>query len=167
MASADPKVLSWGDTVLRHTDVELLRGDHWLNDTVIGFQVGLCRAACSSIHPMHVHSSRPVIQSPLTPWGPPRRPPLRMQFERLADGVDGALPPRCAVFVPPAMAFLLCHLPDPQEAGPLFAGTGLDSHPLALLAVNNNRDVDQAAGGSHWCDPPPRVPPGCTAGEAQ
>lgn len=39
MSSADPdlKVLSFGDVVLRQSDVWLLQGPHWLNDQIIAF----------------------------------------------------------------------------------------------------------------------------------
>ncbi len=37
MSGADRVVVSLGDALLRASDVELLRGPHWLNDRIIGF----------------------------------------------------------------------------------------------------------------------------------
>jgi len=33
----DPIVLNWHDSVIRQSDVELLRGPHWLNDVIVSF----------------------------------------------------------------------------------------------------------------------------------
>lgn len=37
MSGRDPVVATLGDALLRRSDVELLRGPHWLNDRVLGF----------------------------------------------------------------------------------------------------------------------------------
>jgi len=37
MPTSDPIVLSFFDTLVRVSDVDLLKGQHWLNDSLIGF----------------------------------------------------------------------------------------------------------------------------------
>jgi sentrin-specific protease 8 len=37
MPASDPIVLSFFDTLVRMSDVDLLKGQHWLNDSLIGF----------------------------------------------------------------------------------------------------------------------------------
>ncbi|KAF8062049.1 NEDP1 [Scenedesmus sp. PABB004] len=99
--------LSFHDVLLRHADLDLLRGPHWLNDQVIAFYFEwLAREA----HPQ----------------------------------LDGAV-----ALVPGAMSYLLANS-DPSEAALFCGALRLHEMELVIFAVNDNPDVEAAAGGSHW-----------------
>jgi hypothetical protein len=147
---AAAKVLSYGETVLRAGDLELLEAgrDAWLNDQLIAFKVGHWgrdQIACAAILE-HPACPRPPCPAPQPPCPPVWRTAL--QFEHIDRDV---LPPGHRVaLVPGSMAFLLAMLAEPAEAAPIFAPLHLPDKDLVLFAINNNPDAAQAAGGSHW-----------------
>ncbi|PNW89020.1 hypothetical protein CHLRE_01g055050v5 [Chlamydomonas reinhardtii] len=53
------------------------------------------------------------------------------------------------LLLPPATSFLLMHA-GPDMAGDILGPLKPHSRGLVLLPVNDNPDVDRAAGGSHW-----------------
>ncbi|WIA38264.1 hypothetical protein OEZ86_001604 [Tetradesmus obliquus] len=104
---SDRRILSYHDVVLRHGDVELLRGPLWLNDQIIAFF-----------------------------------------FEYLTHELHPSLSSKVAL-MPGATTFLLLNS-DPAESAMIFEALQLHEKELVLFAVNDNPDVEWAAGGAHW-----------------
>uniref|UniRef100_A0A383VRG5 Ubiquitin-like protease family profile domain-containing protein n=1 Tax=Tetradesmus obliquus TaxID=3088 RepID=A0A383VRG5_TETOB len=104
---SDRRILSYHDVVLRHGDVELLRGPLWLNDQIIAFF-----------------------------------------FEYLTHELHPSLSSKVAL-MPGATTFLLLNS-DLAESAMIFEALQLHEKELVLFAVNDNPDVEWAAGGVHW-----------------
>ncbi|KAJ7557525.1 hypothetical protein O6H91_05G130400 [Diphasiastrum complanatum] len=54
------------------------------------------------------------------------------------------------LLVGPSITFWLMHCPDPDGLRAAIAPLKLRDRQLVLFAVNNNEDVEEAGGGSHW-----------------
>lgn len=52
--------------------------------------------------------------------------------------------------VSPSIAFWIANCPDPDDLRGFVAALKLDDKGLVIFPVNNNDDVGQAEGGSHW-----------------
>ncbi|KAG2424214.1 hypothetical protein HXX76_014745 [Chlamydomonas incerta] len=126
MRRGERKVLDFGDVLLREADVELLEGPHWLNDQIVSFYFE--------------YMEREVL-------------PAAAAAAAAAAATAAATPAAAAacsvLLLPPATCFLLMHA-GPDMAADILAPLKPCSRGLVLLPVNDNPDVDRAAGGSHW-----------------
>ncbi|PKI52018.1 NEDD8-specific protease 1 [Punica granatum] len=104
-SSADDKILSYNDVVLRRSDLDILSGPCFLNDRIIEFYFSYL----SSSHP-----SEDIL------------------------------------LVPPSIAFWITNCPDAEDLKDFVAPLKLSDKELVIFPVNNNDDVEQAEGGSHW-----------------
>ncbi|GIL65692.1 hypothetical protein Vafri_19369 [Volvox africanus] len=129
------KVLDYHDVLLREQDVSLLEGPQWLNDQVVAFFFEYLSR--EGLRECQLPTSNPG-QSPVRTFGPATT--LQQPRRRTADDI---------LLLPPATSFLLIHSP-PEMATELLAPLKPDRKVLILFAVNDNSEVDVAAGGSHW-----------------
>ncbi|KAG2430315.1 hypothetical protein HYH02_013792 [Chlamydomonas schloesseri] len=121
MKKGERKVLDYGDVLLREADVALLEGPHWLNDQVVSFYFE--------------YLEREALQL--------ARATTATATATAAAGASGVL------LLPPATCFLLMHA-GPDMAADVLAPLKPSRRGLVLLPVNDNPDVERAAGGSHW-----------------
>eukprot|EP00877_Chromochloris_zofingiensis_P004981 jgi/Chrzof1/14484/Cz09g04150.t1 len=108
MSDGDTKLLSFGDVLLRKSDVELLRTPNWLNDQIIAFHFEY------------------------------------LSREKYADMQQ------VVSFMSGATTFLLLNAGSVEETRMIFQPLQLSNKQLVFFAINDNPDVEQAAGGSHW-----------------
>ncbi|GLI60307.1 hypothetical protein VaNZ11_002423 [Volvox africanus] len=133
------KVLDYHDVLLREQDISLLEGPHWLNDQVVAFFFEYLSREGLHGGPREDDLPTPTPgQSPV----PISAPAATMQQPRRCTTDD-------ILLLPPATSFLLIHSP-PEMATELLAPLKPDLKALVLFAVNDNSEVDVAAGGSHW-----------------
>eukprot|EP00658_Telonema_sp_P-2_P063443 TRINITY_DN5216_c0_g1_i2.p1 TRINITY_DN5216_c0_g1~~TRINITY_DN5216_c0_g1_i2.p1 ORF type:complete len:219 (+),score=38.67 TRINITY_DN5216_c0_g1_i2:242-898(+) len=71
---------------------------------------------------------------------------LTFWFEVLTSQMSTS--PR-ALLIHPSTCFLVANL-GPEVAGEILGPLGLTGYEVVLVPVNDNPDVDQAHGGSHW-----------------
>ena len=145
MKAGDAPYLSYHDVLLRHADVQLLRGPHWLND-----QVGACIQFRRD--PWLCLSAAAAATAAAPPPAARRRPPSPLQiidfyFEYLAKESFAACPG--LLLMSASSTFLVANL-GPGEASAVLAPLGFSTAKLVLMAVNDNGDVEAAGGGSHW-----------------
>jgi sentrin-specific protease 8 len=160
-ARDDPRVLSYHDVLLRRSDVDLLEGDHWLNDQVnwlgwvgraaaaVALNATRARCFCCSRAFLAPSSSYRNTLHPLLPQRTRTRSQIiSFWFDYLIRDAYPQLQAAVAL-VPPPTAFLLVHT-DPPTALELLAPLALHRRALVLLPVTDNADVGHAGGGSHW-----------------
>ncbi|XP_057956129.1 NEDD8-specific protease 1 [Malania oleifera] len=104
-SSADEKILSYNDVVLRRSDLDILSGPYFLNDRIIEFYFS---------HLTFCHSSDDIL------------------------------------FVPPSISFWIMNCPDSGSLKDFLAPLNLSSKKLVIFPVNDNDDVTEAEGGTHW-----------------
>ncbi|KAL9241049.1 hypothetical protein vseg_015207 [Gypsophila vaccaria] len=104
-SSGDDMILSYNDTVLRRSDLDILSGPYFLNDRIIEFYFSY------------------------------------LSSSYLSDGVH---------LVAPSTAFWLQNCADKETLKAFIEPLNLATKELVIFPVNNNDDVTQAEGGSHW-----------------
>ncbi|KAK3036822.1 hypothetical protein RJ639_031300 [Escallonia herrerae] len=104
-ASADEKILSYNDVVLRRSDLDILNGPCFVNDRIIEFYFSYL-SACN--------------------------------------------PSEDILLVPPSIAFWITNCPDIGCLKDFVEPLNLSTKKLVLFPVNNNDDVTEVEGGSHW-----------------
>lgn len=144
-------VLSYGDSKLLATDVKLLEGPCWLNDQAREHSrpiTGRTRPAAAPPvplgRPLPDHCSRQDL---------PPAPTLQLigfYFEFLLREAHPPAQSPGLLLIPGNSTYLLANLGP--EAGPaaVLEPLGFSAARLALFAVNDNPDVTEAFGGSHW-----------------
>lgn len=64
--------------------------------------------------------------------------------------LSSSYPSKDISLVPPSIAFWIANCPDPEDLRDFVAPLKLNDKALLIFPVNNNDDVQQAEGGSHW-----------------
>ncbi|GAA0162053.1 protease [Lithospermum erythrorhizon] len=103
--SANEKILSYNDVVLRRSDLDILSGPYFLNDRIIEFY-----------------------------------------FSYLAT----CYPSEDVLLIPPGITFWIKECPDITSLKDFLDPLQFSKRKLILFPVNDNDDVNEAGGGSHW-----------------
>lgn len=101
------KVLSYGDVVMRRSDLDILAGPHFLNDRIIEFYF------------------------------------TYLASKKYSSQEDIA-------FVSPSVSFWIAKCNDATFLTDCLAPLKLRDKNLVIFTVNDNVDVNEAGGGSHW-----------------
>ncbi|KAI0239427.1 Sentrin-specific protease 8 [Lamellibrachia satsuma] len=130
MGEKDAVVLNFNDSLLRQSDIELLDGNRWLNDKLIGFAFRQTEVTDVSYDIGHV-----------TQTGAGLVYYEKVQFQSISENV---------VYINPDVShFIKLGSDDEDELGLFLEPLELHSKQRIFLAVNDNTELD-SAGGSHW-----------------